>query len=124
MEGQLERERRGLWMRRAGGQTFPGAALDGAKPRGQPTRGGVFIQGQSSYQTGVSLTDPANLPNYCRPGLQPRSRAGWGGLGGRQGDAFDSSWGRDSKPERTPAKQVMVHGRISDPRGRGSVEGN
>lgn len=33
MEGQLERERRGLWMRRGRGQTSPGAALDGAKAR-------------------------------------------------------------------------------------------
>ena len=33
------------------------------------------------------------------------------------GGGFDSSWGRNSKPERTPAKQVMVHGRISDPGG-------
>lgn len=74
MEGQLERERRGFWMRRGGGQTPPGAALDGAKPRGQPARGGVLVQGQSSYQTGGSLTDPANLPNYRGPGLQPRSR--------------------------------------------------
>lgn len=55
---------------------------------------------------------------------QDQGRGGGGALGDGQGDTFDSSWGRDSKPERTPAKQVMVHGRISDPRGRGSVEGN
>lgn len=63
-------------MRRGGGQTSLGAGSGwgGPKPGGHPARGGVLIQGLSSYQTGGSLTDPANLPNYRGPGPRPRSR--------------------------------------------------
>lgn len=35
------------------------------------------------------------------------------------GGNLNSSWRRTYKPERTPAKQVTVHGRISDPGGSG-----
>ena len=55
--------------------------------KGQPARGGVLVQGQFSYQTGGSLTDPANLPNYRGPGLQPRA---WGALLTPRGEGIAS----------------------------------
>lgn len=69
----------------------------------------MLTQGQSSYQTGGSLVGPANPPNYRGPGCQSSPSGG----------NFNSSWRSTSKPEKTPTKQVMIYGRISDPGGSG-----
>lgn len=91
----------------AGGQTSQGKALEGDKPGGLPARGGMVTPGSPLIRQVAALQ--VQLILLITEGLAASQT---------KGRNFNSSRTRTSKPERTPAKQVMVHGKISDPGGK------
>lgn len=108
MEGQLEREGSGtLGGERVDARPPWGMALEGDEWEqriGSKGREACSCRGPSSYQTGGSLMDPANPPNYRRPGCQPRPRGAiltphGEGLGSQKGchQTGDGLW-QDFRP--------------------------
>lgn len=98
------------WARRGWGPGRPRERLRKEKAWGAAREGRHAHTGWSSCQTGGRLAGSAIPPNCKGPGCSPR----WG----RRGGYFSSSWIRTSKPEGTPARKVMVHGRVSGPGGK------
>lgn len=85
-----------------------GAGVQGAGA----ARGSMLTRGPPFCQTGGRHAGPANPPNHRGSGHQP---SGGGALLTPHGEGLASQKG-------TPAKQGMVHGRISDLEGSGVLD--